>query len=101
MASLTLHNALTNKTRTVPVGFSWTTLLFGAIPLLFRSEWKWFIICTLIASLTFNLSSLVFMFMINKIHISELINDGYRAVSYSDGTLKDAELKLGISLVGE
>lgn len=101
MALLTLHNALTNKTRNVPVGFSWTTLFFGPIPLLFRSEWKWFVICALFAVLSSGLSSFIFMWIINKIHIRELVNDGYKAVSYSNGTLKDAELKLGISLVGE
>ncbi|WP_163859478.1 hypothetical protein [Paenibacillus elgii] len=59
------------------VGFSWTTLFFGFFPALFRGDWKWAIIQFIAAGCTFGISVLVFCFIYNKLHINDLLKNGY------------------------
>jgi hypothetical protein len=100
MAYTTIHfkNPNSGELRQAPVGFSWTTLLFGCFPALFRGDWKWFSIQLLIALFTYGLSTFVFMFIYNKLYIKELINKGYKAASIEDGDFIKANSTLGISL---
>ena len=76
---VTLVHERTKLTKQVKVGFSWTTLLFGFFPALFRGDFKWAIIQCLLNICTFGLSSLVFAFLYNKIYVRELIEKGYKA----------------------
>lgn len=62
-----------------PVGFSWTTLFFGPLVALFRSDWKWGCIQIILALVTSGLSSFVFAFIYNKLYIKELLNQGWEA----------------------
>jgi hypothetical protein len=66
MANNTIYfeNPRTGQMKEAPVGFSWTTLLFGPLPMLFRGNWKWFAITLILALITAGLSSLVFMFIL-------------------------------------
>ncbi|MFC0525996.1 DUF2628 domain-containing protein [Pontibacillus salicampi] len=72
-------------TKRVKCGFSWTTLLFGFFPALFRGDLKWaaimFITAAVLGSFTFGIggiiADIVFAFIYNKIHIKELIEKGY------------------------
>jgi hypothetical protein len=95
---INFKNPVTGEMRRAPVGFSWTTLFFGCFPALFRSDWKWFAIMLVIAMITYGLSAFVFMFIYNKIHIKELINKGYKAVSIEDGNFDMANSKIGIEI---
>lgn len=70
--------------REAPVGISWTTLFFGPMPMLYRRDWQWFIICAIFWCLTGGLSNLVFMFTINRTYIRHLIAQGYRVKASSD-----------------
>ena len=81
MAKYTIHfeNSKTGQRRDAPVGFSWTTLFWGPIPMIYRGNWKWAVIITIGALITFGISNIVFSFFINKSHIQDLINDGYKA----------------------
>lgn len=81
-----------------PVGFSWTTFFFGPFPMLFRGNWKWFAILLLLAMFTWGLSNLVFMFLINKLHIKDLVADGFKAKSVKNGTLDQVGTSLGMHL---
>jgi len=92
---INLRNDLTGELRRAPVGFSWTTLFFGCFPALFRSDWKWFAIMLLIGFVTYGLAFIVFMFIYNKLYITDLINKGYKAVSIDDGNFAKASAKLG------
>jgi len=39
--TITFENPRTEHIKQAPVGFSWTVLLFGFFPRLFRGDWKW------------------------------------------------------------
>ncbi|WIM05056.1 MAG: hypothetical protein OHM77_10160 [Candidatus Nitricoxidivorans perseverans] len=93
-----LENPKTGQLREAPVGFSWTTLFFGPIPMLFRSHWKWAAIFTILAIITMGLSNIVFAFLINKLCIKDLIGDGFKAKSVRVGTLDQVSLALGFSI---
>lgn len=75
--TVNLTNAHTGATRQRKLGFSWTTLFFGFWPALFRGDWKWALIQFGLAIVTLGLSGLVFMFIYNKLHISDLLSNGY------------------------
>ena len=66
------------------VGFSWTTLFFGFFVALFRGDLKWSaaqLVCSLI---TWNISSIIFGFIYNKIYINELLKSGFKPIAESD-----------------
>ena len=100
MANNTIYfeNPHSGKMKEAPVGFSWTTLFFGPFPMIFRGAWKWFVICFIIAALTGGLSSIVFMFIINKIYIKEMISDGFKAKGVKAGTLEQVSSRIGVAV---
>jgi hypothetical protein len=75
---VSLVNPTTNQVKQRKLGFSWTTLFFGFWPALFRGDWKWALIQLPLSIITFGLSSIVFAFIYNKIHLNGLIEQGYR-----------------------
>lgn len=81
-----LSNKFTQMKKEAPIGFSWTVLFFGFFPPVFRGDWKWFIVMLLLHMVTVGISSLVLSFFYNKLHIKDLLKDGYRVVgaSYTD-----------------
>ncbi|MDZ7342385.1 MAG: HrgC protein [candidate division KSB1 bacterium] len=70
------HNQ-TGAMKEVKLGFSWTTLFFGALVPLFRGDLKWFVIMFLVSIITFGIAWLIFPFIYNKIYIKELMEKGY------------------------
>ena len=93
-ATLNLENPRTGKLRQAPVGFSWTTLLFGLIPALLRGHWVGAIVQLVCAIPTAGLSGIVFAFIYNKMYLNHLINDGFR-VTGSDVPLEQVEARIG------
>jgi hypothetical protein len=71
-------NPTTRQAKQRKLGFSWTTLFFGFFPALFRSDWKWGLIMFVLQLVTLGLSSIVFAFIYNKIHLNDLIEQGYK-----------------------
>jgi hypothetical protein len=59
-------------------GFSWTCLLFGPFPALFRGHFFGFVGMLAAALVTFGFSGLVFMFTYNKWHYNWLLGQGLR-----------------------
>jgi hypothetical protein len=72
-----LENTYTKEIKQVPIGFSWTTLLFGVFVPLIRGDIKWFIIFLLLAFMTFGLAWLVIPFLYNKIYVKDLVSRGF------------------------
>ena len=109
---ITFRNNNTGEIKSAPVGFSWTVLFFGFIPMLFRSDWKWAVIVVVIYIVSYGVvsqfapqpegvalwCSLVFGFIYNKLHIKDLVSKGYHAVSVDKGELGDVIAKLGIDI---
>ena len=80
-----------------PVGFSWTVFFFGFFPPLFRGDWKWGIVMLVAALCTFGISTLVFMFIYNKLFVKSLLDSGYTSVD-GDDVLNPIEAKLGMKI---
>lgn len=100
MANNTIYfeNPRTGQMKEAPVGFSWTTFFFGPFPMLFRGNWKWFAIILLLAMMTWGLSNLVFMFMVNKLHIKDLVADGFKAKSVKSGSIDAVAASTGLQI---
>ncbi len=71
-------NETTRQVKQRKVGYSWTTLFFGFFPALFRSDWKWGLIQAVVGFVTFGFSHIVFSFLYNKIHMNDLVAEGYK-----------------------
>lgn len=97
-ASIYFINPHTGAMKEAPVGFSWTTFFFGCFPALLRSDWKWGLIQLILILITGGLSTLVFMFIYNKLYISDLIDAGYKVKSISNGDIDFLAGKLSINL---
>ena len=87
------------KTRTAPVGFSWTVLFFGPFPPIFRGDWKFFFIIAICNLLSYGLAGIIFSFFYNKMYINELLNEGYKF--YNTPGITDEKLKeyLGVAYI--
>ena len=96
--SIIFNNPKTGAIKEAPIGFSWTTFFFGFFPALFRGDWKWAIIQFIIAMITMGLSSLVFMFIYNKLYIKDLIGAGFKAQSIASGDMNNASAKIGMEI---
>jgi len=92
-----LKNPLHEGAKQAPVGFSWTTLFFGILPALFRGDWKWFIIQTIFALITWGLSSIFFAFVYNKLYLKTLLEQGYFS-DQSDNVLEPVETSLSLKI---
>ncbi|MBF0775524.1 hypothetical protein BVE84_04085 [Streptococcus azizii] len=83
----------------VPVGFSWTALLFGFFVPLFRQDWKWagimlgvgIVLGALSNSLNIPYSVLgvgvVWGMLYNKLHIKELLAKGWTPATDLDAEI--------------
>jgi len=86
-------------------GFSWTTLLFGFFPALFRSDFITFIggfvVSCIIAAVTFGAGllfiNIAWAFMYNKYFTRKLLESGY-VLAGSDGENALAASALGIAI---
>lgn len=97
-SSIIFKNPMTGAMKEAPVGFSWTTLFFGAFPALFRGDWKWFFIMLILAFVTFGLSGIVFCFIYNKLYIKDLIFSGFKAQSVAYGDVNYISAKVGMQI---
>ncbi|MCY1260042.1 hypothetical protein D9M68_100180 [compost metagenome] len=93
-----LENPHTGHLKEAPVGYSWTTLFFGGLPALFRGDWKWFVIITLLCLATWGCAGIVFSFLYNKLYLKDLIGSGFKVKSVKMGTLEQLRLATGLSL---
>lgn len=106
MATLVyMKNLSNNLMGKAYVGFSWTSLLFGPFPLLFRNEWGFFLILVavhiLLAVVSFGIGNfilgLVWAFYFNKWHMRRLIERGYLIdESQTESLVAEAKAQAGV-----
>lgn len=98
------HNAIffenprSARQRKAPVGFSWTTLFFGPMPLLFRGEMAWFLVSLGLTVLTLHTSNVVLAFMVNRLYIQDLLKRGFKARNVLHGDMDEVAKELGLRL---
>lgn len=99
-----MKNPKTGELKTGYTGFSWTTLLFGFFPALFRSDWLTFIgvfvvYCILTATTGIGgfIAMLVWAFMYNRHYTLGLIKNGF-IMNGSHEENKAAAMELKIEL---
>lgn len=86
-------------------GFSWTTLLFGAFPALFRSDFitfiGYFVVVIIIGFVTFGfgvfVAQIIWAFMYNKYFTRKLIERGFKFNGTTEENSAAAEA-LGVSI---
>lgn len=71
--------------KSVPTGFSWTTLFFGFFPALFRGDLRWAAIIFFLALLTFGLSNIVMAFIYNGRYLDDKLCQGFKVVTPNMG----------------
>lgn len=82
--------------KSVPTGFSWTTLFFGPFPALIRGDILWGVGIIIASTLTGGLAWLIFPFIYNKYYIKALLEKGYSPVdSVGDRYLREKEISTG------
>jgi hypothetical protein len=96
-AKITLTNG--TQLKVAPVGFSWTTFLFGFWPALIRGHYSWFAIIFFGSAFTYGLLGVVLAFFYNKIYIKHLLDSGYKIVQPLPVEVNDAQLKGYLSYV--
>jgi hypothetical protein len=92
MAHTTIYMTNGFEVKKAPVGFSWTTALFGGIPALCRQDWLWGICLILACAVTYGFAGVVMGFIYNKVYIKALFAKGYRVDNL--GGLSESALKL-------
>ncbi|MEC8631132.1 MAG: hypothetical protein VXY73_13655 [Pseudomonadota bacterium] len=78
---VSFKNPHNGRLREAPIGFSWTTLLFGPFPALLRGHWVGALVIFLVIVVTSGLAGLIFPFFYNKWYVSHLISEGYKVTS--------------------
>jgi len=112
------EHPVTGELKEAPLGFSWTTLIFGVFVPLIRGDWKWAIIMLLVGLVTLGISLLVFpliyyelvslvtlgiswivfAFIYNKLWAKELVTKGFKVKDVIGGDIRLAEMKIGLKL---
>jgi hypothetical protein len=77
-------------------GFSWTTLFFGGLPALVRSDWVMGLVLIVLQFLTWGISGIIAAFVYNKYFTLKLIERGYQLAD-SDAANIEAQSHLGIA----
>ena len=83
MAFATINFEKNGLVKEAPVGFSWTTLLFGFFPALIRNDLKWAVIIFAATFVSFGLAGFVFAFIYNRLYIQGLLKQGFKVKNYS------------------
>lgn len=73
--TITVSNGV--ELKQAPLGFSWTTLLFGGFPALFRQDWLTGILVIIGCMFTWGIVGIIMAFIYNKMYAKALFNKGY------------------------
>jgi hypothetical protein len=103
-STLNMRHPKTLHTTQAPVGFSWTSLFFGPITCMFRSDWTPAVVITVltIILIPFGISWGVWIvqaFFYNTHYVQKLVNQGYQVDHWEgDRILTELEMELGVRL---
>jgi hypothetical protein len=104
MKTITLSRNGAN--RTIPTGFSWTTLFFGPVPSVIRSHWAfvWKVMAADLMALLISMATVgpdwwLWVWLVLRVAISMIRNDVLRGDMVKDGWSKEPMQK-GIELRG-
>lgn len=102
-STLYLVNPNTNQRRKAPVGFSWTNLLFGPIPALWRQDWLvgvgLFFLGLILSFMALNWVLWILQgFFYNKNYIERMLAEGYVVETHEGRPLNQLEADLGMRL---
>ena len=76
-----MHNQTSNKTKSVPTGFSWTTMLFSGFPALFRGDFGYAIMIFVSSCLSgYIVGNFGWALFYNDLHYKKLEENGYVGV---------------------
>ena len=89
--NIRMENIHTKEIKEAVIGFSWTSLLFGAFVPLLRGDLLWFVIFMILAIMTMGLAWLAVPFIYNKMYIKKLIEKGY--IPADDVTKNELKLR--------
>ena len=81
---ITLKYGNTGAKKQAKVGFSWTSLFFGALVPLIRGDVRWALIHICLTVFTFGVFYFVFPFIYNKKYIHRLLEKGWVAATDDD-----------------
>lgn len=87
---LIISHPVSEETKQLPVGYSWTVLFWGCFPALFRQDWKHFGIMAgvLLAVAIFSggllswIPLIVFSFIYNKMCVKDHLDKGWKIKDY-------------------
>lgn len=95
---ITFEHPRTGVTRTVPIGYGWRLLQFGAFHSMYHGEWRLCLLVLVTGSLTFSISNIALAFFYNKLFVRSLVAAGFLARGTEEGSLAEAEARLGMTL---
>ena len=86
-ATISVSNGV--EIKQAPIGFSWTTFLFGGWPAIFRQDWLMGAVILVLGLLTWGIAGMVFAFFYNKIYLKSLFEKGYYIHALPDNVTED------------
>jgi len=96
--AITFEHPRTGITRTVPLGYNWRLLQFGALLPLYQREWKLCLLVIAGGALTFGVSNVLIAFYYNKLHVRSLVSAGFLARGAEEGSIDQVEAHLRMKL---
>lgn len=94
---ITLQHPTTGISKTGFYGFSWTTLLFGGFPALFRGDIIIGLVVIILNMFTMWVAGIIWSFFYNKFYTIKLVEKGYVFVG-TDAEIAAAKSALGIAI---
>ncbi len=94
-----MRNSTTGIVKKGFYGFSWTTLLFGGFPALFRGDFVMGLVFIVLGVLTGGISNVILAFFYNKTYTTKLVEAGYQFADHETRNAM-ARARLGITTPG-
>lgn len=91
MAHSTVYMTNGTEIKKAPMGFSWTTFLFGFFVPLLRGDWIWAVALLILGLLLWWIPAVVMAFFYNKLYMKSLFDRGFRV--HNQTAVSDDQIK--------